>query len=110
MHPDARIIPSGYTPGARPPRERIEASISDAFRGEAAVPPHCLEDLQRIGAQLVVSCEFRFVDIASREGSTEYLVRQALVCQRIRLERLGRNSGFVLSNSPDSEHRGGGRK
>ena len=109
MHPDARIVPSGYTPGARRPRERIEVSISDAFRGEAAVPPHCLEDLQRIGAHLVVSCELRFVEVASRDGSTKHLVRPALVCQWLRLERLSRNSGFVLSNSPNSEHLGGGR-
>ena len=107
MHPHARIIPLGYAPGTRPRRERIEVSIIVPFHDEASVLPHCLERLQRIGEQLAVPCEFPFVDVGSRDDSAAYPARQAVTCPQIRLERLGRNSGFVFLNSPGSEHRDG---
>jgi len=93
MRPHARIVPLEHAPGTRPRRERIEVSIIVPFYDEASVLPYCLERLQRIGEQLAVPCEFLFVDVGSRDGSAEYLARQALTCPQIRLVRRNRNFG-----------------
>ena len=107
MHPDARIIPLGYAPGARLRRERIGVSTIVPSCDEASVLPHGPARLQRIGGQLAVPCGFLCVEVGSRDGHAEYVARQAVRCPQNRRERLSRSSGFVFPNSADSEHGNG---